>query len=151
MASGGGRSMGREDSARGRVLHGRYSKMRDGRLSGNRWELLDEEEQGGGGKDGATEGRDGTLRGKSGEREMEVEGVGGNEQSTQERGGEGDVRRKRILKERSPGVHKPQRVNKRRVNEFEMRHSSAAVADGGQRMGCVSSMSAPSDCSCGTL
>jgi hypothetical protein len=30
-------------------------------------------------------------------------------------------------------------------------HSSAAVADGGQRMGCVSSMSAPSDCWCGTL
>ncbi len=34
---------------------------------------------------------------------------------------------------------------------IHFRYSSAAMADGGQRMGCVSSMSAPSNCSCGTL
>jgi hypothetical protein len=113
--------------------------MRDGRLSVNRWEVLDDEdEQVSGDKGEATVERNEMTSGESGAREMEVEGtgerngtprannvaremvvdgVGGNEQ---ERGGEGDVRRKRNLEERSPGAHETQRVNKRRVNEFEM-------------------------------
>jgi hypothetical protein len=139
MASGGGRLGGRDDGSRGRVVQGRYSKMRDGRLSVNRWEVLDDEdEQVSGDKGEATVGRNEMTSGESGAREMEVEGtgerngtprannvaremvvdgVGGNEQ---ERGGEGDVRRKRNLEERSPGAHETQRVSKRRVNEFEM-------------------------------
>ncbi len=80
MASGGGRLGGRDDGVRGRVMQGRYSKMRGGRLSANRWELLDdEEEQVGGDKGEATGERDGTPRGNSGAREMEVEGVGDRE------------------------------------------------------------------------
>jgi hypothetical protein len=37
------------------------------------------------------------------------------------------------------------------INRKGASYSLAAVADGGQRMGCVSTMSAPSDCWCGTL
>ncbi len=139
MASGGGRLGGREDGGRGRVVQGRYSKMRDGRLSTNRWELLDDEDgQGGGEKGEENGGRNGISSGEGGAREMEVEGTGerigtprtdrtvregtvdGMSGTDQDRGGEGDGRRKRNLEERSPGAHEAQRVNKRRVNEFEM-------------------------------
>jgi hypothetical protein len=48
-------------------------------------------------------------------------------------------------------IHILEHVHNLNPNPSNTSYSSAAVADGGQRMGCVSSMSAPSDCSCGTL
>jgi hypothetical protein len=42
---GGG---GRTNSVRGKVMQGRYSKMQEGRFSGNRWSVLGDESAGDG-------------------------------------------------------------------------------------------------------
>ncbi len=46
QGSGSGRG-GSDNSGRGRVLNGRYSLMRDGKFSGNRWEILENESENG--------------------------------------------------------------------------------------------------------
>ncbi len=117
---------GREGVPRGRVVQGRYGKMRDGSFSGNRWAVLDDESEnederrsGTGGMRGA--GDRNVDRSRSVEMEDIVEEQAEREkESTEREGNVGEGGRKRNLEERSPGVHDGQRVNRRRVNEFDM-------------------------------
>jgi hypothetical protein len=123
--SGEGGEGGRDGGSRRNVLQGRYDKLREGRMSGNRWEVLENDsESGEGRRDGMTERRDAGDNGDGRNRNVEMVEVeedmmgGRNEQGRDGVGAES--RRKRNLEERSPGMHDGQRVNKRRVNEFEM-------------------------------
>ncbi len=43
--SGDGVEGGRDGGPRRNVLHGRYDKLREGRLSGNRWEVLENDNE----------------------------------------------------------------------------------------------------------
>ncbi len=126
QGSGSGRGGG-DSSGRGRVLNGRYSLMRDGRFSGNRWEILENEsESGEDRRDNVSSRRvdddDNVVRDRNVEMEERMEEVveGNREQQEQGGGGGNDGGRKRNLEERSPGAHDGVRVNRRRVNEFEM-------------------------------
>jgi hypothetical protein len=118
---------GERSGGRGQVLQGRYSKMRDGRFSGNRWEVLENEDEEVVEKRGERR-EGGEMSDENGDRSsnMETEGTGNgrNEGSDGARGREGagsvDGSRKRNLEERSPGAHDSTRVNRRKVNEFEM-------------------------------
>ncbi len=123
QGEGGG---GRSNVARGQVTNGRYGKMREGIFSGNRWSVLDVEGEGNEGrrekekdadKGAARENRQSVNMDADEIVEVEVE----RSRDTQERvNSSGDGGRKRNLEERSPGAHDSQRVNRRKVNEFEM-------------------------------
>jgi hypothetical protein len=121
-----GEGNGREGLTRGRVVQGRYGKMRDGSFSGNRWAVLDDESENEDERRNGTGGMRSTGdtdagRGRSVEMEDRGEGpVEREKESTEREGNLGEGGRKRNLEERSPGVHEGQRVNRRRVNEFEM-------------------------------
>ncbi len=99
--------------------------MRDGRFSGNRWEILDNKSENGEDRRDNMAGRRGDEEESAGrnrnvEMEDRMEEVVEGNRATQERGGSvTDGGRKRNLEERSPGAHEGMRVNKRRVNEFE--------------------------------
>jgi hypothetical protein len=123
--SGDGVEGGRDGGPRRNVLHGRYDKLREGRLSGNRWELLENDSEGvERRREGLTERREVSDNGD--ERTRNVEMVELEDDTTVTRNDQGrdssgvESRRKRNLEERSPGMHEGQRVNRRRVNEFEM-------------------------------
>jgi hypothetical protein len=112
--SGGGRRF---------VTSGRYSKVGNAWNTGNRWEVLDNGNGNGkedghgrtGGKEVAGSSHDRTGRSMSVEIEEDgQEGARGNGNSI------GEAGKKRNLEERSPGVHDGQRVNRKRLNEFEM-------------------------------
>jgi hypothetical protein len=112
--SGGGRRY---------VTSGRYSKVGNARNTGNRWEALDSGSGNGtevrqertSDKDGGGSSQDRTGRSMSVEiDEVGQEGARGNGSGGVETG------KKRNLDERSPGVHDGQRVNRKRLNEFEM-------------------------------
>jgi hypothetical protein len=109
---------------RGRVVQGRYGKMRDGSFSGNRWSVLDEEGEDSDGRRNASGGgrmSEGEHEMRSRNVEMEDGEEGTVEEDSSGRGGSGaEGGRKRNLEERSPGAHDGQRVNRRRVNEFDM-------------------------------
>jgi hypothetical protein len=121
-----GEGNGREGMTRGRVVQGRYGKMRDGSFSGNRWAALDDESENEDERRSGTGGMRSTGdtnagRGRSVEMEDRGEGqVEGEKEGTEREGNLGEGGRKRNLEERSPGVHDGQRVNRRRVNEFDM-------------------------------
>jgi hypothetical protein len=121
QGEGGG---GRSNTARGQVSQGRYSKMREGRFSGNRWSVLDVEDEGNEGRKEKDTDR-GTTRENRQSVNMDAEEIVEVEversRDTQEKvNGSGEGGRKRNLEERSPGAHDSQRVNRRKVNEFEM-------------------------------
>jgi hypothetical protein len=122
---GEGGEGGRDGGSRRNVLQGRYDKLREGRMSGNRWEVLENDSESvEGRRDGTTERRD--VSDISDGRNRNVEMVEVDEdtmgvRNEQVRDGIGaESRRKRNLEECSPGMHDGQRVNRRRVNEFEM-------------------------------
>ncbi len=126
MAGQGSGRGSSDNSGRGRVLNGRYSLMRDGRFSGNRWEILENESENGEDRRETESSRrreedDILERERNGENvDRMEEGMGGGGDQRGQGGGSNDGGRKRNLEERSPGVHEGVRVNRRRVNEFEM-------------------------------
>jgi hypothetical protein len=112
--SGGGRRF---------VTSGRYNKLGNARNTGNRWEVLESgnvigtelRQERRGEKDVGGSNQDRTGRSMSVEIEEDgQEGARGNGS------GGGETGKKRNLEERSPGVHEGQRVNRKRLNEFEM-------------------------------
>jgi hypothetical protein len=123
--SGDGGGGGRDGGQRRSVFQGRYDKLREGRVSGNRWEVLendsesvDSRREGTGERREASDSTDGRNRNVE---MVEVEEETVEDRNEQGRDGIGaESRRKRNLEERSPGMHDGQRVNRRRVNEFEM-------------------------------
>jgi hypothetical protein len=121
-----GEGNGRVGLARGRVVQGRYGKRRDGSFSGNRWAVLDDGSENEDGRRNGTGGMrstEDTNAGRSRSVEMDDRDEGlveGEKESTEREGNLAEGGRKRNLEERSPGAHEGQRVNRRRVNEFEM-------------------------------
>jgi hypothetical protein len=130
---------GRSRGGRGTVTKGRYSRLRDGRVSGNIWEALDSgSENGADGRserakrraadqsrdERSREGRNGDRMSVEGEEVMEerenlMEGAAEKE-ATGGGSGRGEQGKKRSLEERSPGAGENQRVNRKRMDEFEM-------------------------------
>jgi hypothetical protein len=131
--------LGRSRGGRGTVTKGRYSRLRDGRVSGNIWEALDS------GSENDADGRSERAKRRAAEQSreersresrngdrMSVEG----EEVIEERedlregtvekeatgggSGRGEQGKKRSLEERSPGSGENQRVNRKRMDEFEM-------------------------------
>jgi hypothetical protein len=123
--SGDGVEGGRDGGPRRNVLHGRYDKLREGRLSGNRWELLENNNESvESRREVITERREVSDNGDGRTRNVEMVELEDDTTGTRNEQGrdssEVESRRKRNLEERSPGMHEGQRVNRRRVNEFEM-------------------------------
>jgi hypothetical protein len=87
-----GEGNGRGGLARGRVVQGRYGKMRDGSFSGNRWTVLDDESENEDERRNGTGGMRSTEdtdagRGRSVEMEDREEGLVEREKESTEREG----------------------------------------------------------------